>query len=123
MTNNISLFQLPVVQMLEGDIIEHHSKRSLQVMEQFSDLSFIPLSFVAKDSSRKKRRSLKNPTQLSTDQVGLVDRLIPLCTRLEIDQLIFIIANIPPIGIFQSEQYLACCMKVWRIYLQNTVCV
>ena len=82
MTSNISLFQLPVVQTVEGDIIEHHSKRSLQVMEQFSDLSFIPLSFVAKDSYRRKRRSLNTPTQSSRDQVSLVDRF-PLCIRLD----------------------------------------
>ena len=92
MTSNISLFQLPVVQTVEGDIIEHHSKRSLQVMEQFSDLSFIPLSFVAKDSSRRKRRSLKTPTQPSRDQVSLVDRF-PLRIRLEIDQLVYAIAK------------------------------
>ena len=82
LTSNISLFQLPVVQTVEGDIIEHHGKRSLQVMEQFSDLSFIPWSFVAKDSYRRKRRSLKPPTQPSRDQVSLVDRL-PLCIKRE----------------------------------------
>ena len=31
------------------------------MIEQFADLSFIPCSFVAKDGSRKKRRSVKSP--------------------------------------------------------------
>lgn len=88
-------------------------------MEQFSDLSFIPLSFVAKDSSRRKRRSVKNPAQPSRDQVSLVDRL-PLFIRLEIDQFIYIIANIPTIGIFQSEQY---CMKVTMVHLFAKYCM
>ena len=42
----------------------------MQVVEQFSDLSFIPCSFVAKDSSRKKRRSFKRPTLPSHDPVS-----------------------------------------------------
>ena len=42
----------------------------MQVVEQFSDLSFIPCSFVAKDSSRKKRRSFKSPTLPSHDPVS-----------------------------------------------------
>ena len=101
LTSNISLFQLPVVQTVEDDIIEHHSKRSLQVMEQFSDLSFIPLSFVAKDTSRKKRRSVKNPTQPSRDLVSLVDRL-PLCIRLEVESSSFISLRIYHLSVYSS---------------------
>ncbi|XP_078366924.1 dynamin-binding protein-like isoform X2 [Oculina patagonica] len=67
------LLQLPVVQADDEDIVEHHSKRSVQVMEQFSDLSFIPCSFVAKDSSRKKRRSLKIPSTPSHDPDAVED--------------------------------------------------
>ena len=70
---NVLLLQLPVVQEIDEDIIEHHSKRSKQVMEQFSELSFIPCSFVAKDSSRKKRRSvIKSPNLLSNHLVSLL---------------------------------------------------
>ena len=73
------LFQLPVVQAVDGDIVEHHSKRSMQVVEQFSDLSFIPCSFVAKDSSRKKRRSFKSPSLPSHDPVSTLF-MTYLCT-------------------------------------------
>lgn len=61
------LLQLPLIQSLESDIVEHHSKRSVQVIEQFADLSFIPCSFVAKDSARKKRRSIKSPNVSTHD--------------------------------------------------------
>lgn len=55
------LLQLSIIQSLEADIVEQHNKRSALVIEQFADLSFIPCSFVAKDGSRKKRRSVKSP--------------------------------------------------------------
>ncbi len=74
----IFFFQLPVVQADDEDIVEHHSKRSVQVMEQFSDLSFIPCSFVAKDSSRKKRRSLKIPSTPSHDPVSTSHNIRPI---------------------------------------------
>ncbi|KAJ7357603.1 hypothetical protein OS493_024416 [Desmophyllum pertusum] len=67
------LLQLPIVQAVDEDIVEHHSKRSTQVIEQFSELSFIPCSFVAKDSSRKKRRSMRNSTLPSRDPDAVED--------------------------------------------------
>lgn len=67
------LLQLPVVQEMEEDVIEHHNKRSMEVMEQFSELSFIPCSFVAKDSSRKKRRSTVKSPNMPSNQPDTVE--------------------------------------------------
>ena len=79
------------MQTVGEDIVENHSKRSMQVVEQFSELSFIPCSFVAKDSSRKKRRSIKSPNLPSNQPVSLLFSLElghAILGNLSADQLI-----------------------------------
>ena len=64
-------FQVPVIQNHEGDIVEQHTKRLATVVEKFASISFIPCSFVAKDTSKKKRRSMIQPPFPSSEPVSV----------------------------------------------------
>ena len=61
---------MSIVQNQEGDIVEQHAKRLATVVDGFATISFMPCSFVAKDTSKKKRRSTYQTPGPSSESVS-----------------------------------------------------
>jgi len=51
---------LPLVKE-EGDIVEQQKRKTQQVVESLTDLSFIPSQFLGKELLRKRREARKQP--------------------------------------------------------------